>query len=94
MSRQLICDLCGRPLREDARAFKIKEKQFHCLNKIDCHEECLRVLLLAAQKRREEEQQGVQEPYLIDRNELLKDLNATMAYDARISTIIMAQPRR
>ena len=101
MSVRRICDLCGRNLYESDMELKVKVKKRHhgweCdmgWDRIDCHKECLVVLLDAARKKREEarENDGA-EPYPIDRNGLLRDLNATLAYDAEISAVIMAQPR-
>ena len=99
MGVKRVCDLCGRELYESDMELKVKVKQRwrgwegeSSWGRIECHRECLRVLLEAARRRREEEPQVDQEEDLIDRNGLLRDLNATLAYDAEINAVIMAQP--
>lgn len=44
-----VCDLCGKPLQEIGREFKIKEQWYSFPDsgwaKIDCHDECIKKLL-------------------------------------------------
>ena len=48
-----VCDLCGKPLHEIGRKFKIKERWYAwpCdsgWSKIECHTECVKKLYEAA----------------------------------------------
>lgn len=53
-----VCDLCGKPLRETGREFKIKEQKYswyeHWWEKIVCHDECVRRLMEAKKAGLEE----------------------------------------
>jgi len=62
MARQLVCDLCGKPIRgldgDGSRLFKVKEygaNPFDCSwEKIDCHDKCVKKLLHAVEVQKED----------------------------------------
>ena len=49
-----VCDLCGMPIKETPREFKIKERWYSWHEsgwaKIVCHDECVKKLMSALQK--------------------------------------------
>lgn len=56
-----VCDLCGQPLRTVGRRFKIKEQKFSFHEswwmKIECHDECVKLLMEAIMKEEPNENQ-------------------------------------
>lgn len=56
---QLICDLCGEPIKEKHRELKIKEFKYLPFQwqEIDAHDECVKAVAAAARERAENEEQ-------------------------------------
>lgn len=52
---QLICDLCGEPIKGERRLLKIKEFKGVSFQweKIDAHDECVKAVAAAARERKE-----------------------------------------
>lgn len=56
------CDLCGKPINEAGRHFKIKERKFSWheswWENIDVHDECVKKLLEAVAEEKDESSMG------------------------------------
>lgn len=60
----MLCDLCGKPIDEGRRHFKVKERKFSwyeswwCWENIDVHDECVKKLLEAVAEEKDESSMG------------------------------------
>ncbi len=56
---QLICDLCGEPIKEKEKRRELKIKEFKVIpfqwQEIDAHDECVKAVAAAARERNENE---------------------------------------
>ena len=56
MSYKLTCDLCGKPIESDCRAFKVKELKHSMYEiwweKIDAHAECVKAVIDSVRKKK------------------------------------------
>lgn len=54
------CDLCGKPINETGRHFKVKERKFSWHESwweyIDVHDDCVKELLKAIKQKESEEE--------------------------------------